>query len=104
MVIRLALAGALICAASVYPTGQTSTVKALVGGTLIDGYGGRPIRNSVVLIQGERISAIGTVDTLNVPRGAFPMGVRVAATMKASCTCFAIVDPGKKVGPSATYS
>jgi imidazolonepropionase-like amidohydrolase len=45
-------------------------VKALVGGTLIDGYGGRPIRNSVILIQGERISAVGQVGTLDVPRGA----------------------------------
>lgn len=45
-------------------------VKALVGGTLIDGFGGRPLRNSVILIQGERITAVGTVDTLPVPRGA----------------------------------
>jgi imidazolonepropionase-like amidohydrolase len=45
-------------------------VKALVGGTLIDGYGGRPIRNSVILIEGERISAVGTVETLPVPPGA----------------------------------
>ncbi|HEX7780500.1 MAG TPA: amidohydrolase family protein, partial [Vicinamibacterales bacterium] len=49
---------------------QTSTVKALVGGTLIDGFGGRPVRNSVVLVEGERISAVGTVGTLEVPRGA----------------------------------
>jgi len=45
-------------------------VTALVGGTLIDGYGGRPIRNSVVVIEAERISAVGTVATLPVPRGA----------------------------------
>jgi imidazolonepropionase-like amidohydrolase len=45
-------------------------VKALVGGTLIDGYGGRPIRNSVILVEGERISAVGTVETLPVPPGA----------------------------------
>jgi imidazolonepropionase-like amidohydrolase len=49
---------------------QPVAVKALVGGTLIDGYGGRPIRNSVILIQGERISAVGQVGTLEVPRGA----------------------------------
>jgi imidazolonepropionase-like amidohydrolase len=47
-----------------------SRVKALVGGTLIDGYGGRPIRNSVILVDGERISAVGTVETLPVPPGA----------------------------------
>jgi imidazolonepropionase-like amidohydrolase len=47
-----------------------SPVTALVGGTLIDGYGGPPRRNSVVLIQGERITAIGEVGTLAVPAGA----------------------------------
>ena len=41
--------------------------KALVGGTLIDGFGGEPIRNSVILIEGERIVAVGQVDTLPVP-------------------------------------
>ncbi|MGH9380739.1 MAG: amidohydrolase family protein [Thermoanaerobaculia bacterium] len=45
-------------------------VTALVGGTLIDGYGGPPIRNSVVVIEGERIVAVGTVASLAVPEGA----------------------------------
>jgi imidazolonepropionase-like amidohydrolase len=51
------------------PAPRGTALKALVGGTLIDGYGGRPIRNSVVLVEGERISAVGTVATLPVPRG-----------------------------------
>ena len=42
---------------------------ALVGGTLIDGFGGPPIRNSVILIDGERITRVGTVQTLPVPTG-----------------------------------
>ncbi len=45
-------------------------VKALVGGTLIDGFGGKPIPNSVIIIEGERIKAVGQVGTLSVPRGA----------------------------------
>ncbi|MEL7162025.1 MAG: amidohydrolase family protein, partial [Bacteroidota bacterium] len=45
-------------------------VKALVGGTLIDGYGGEPIRNSVVLIEGERIKAVGTRAEVSIPDGA----------------------------------
>ncbi len=45
-------------------------MKALVGGTLIDGFGSRPIRNSVVLIQGDRIAAVGQLGTLPVPRDA----------------------------------
>ena len=49
---------------------QTSNVKALVGGTLIDGFGSTPLRNSVVIIEGERIKAVGQVGTLAVPPGA----------------------------------
>lgn len=45
-------------------------VTALVGGTLIDGNGGPPLRNSVVLIAGERIVAIGQVGKLAVPAEA----------------------------------
>ena len=45
-------------------------MKALVGGTLIDGYGGPPIQNSVVLIDGDKISAVGRVGSLSVPPGA----------------------------------
>ena len=47
-----------------------TNVKALVGGTLIDGYGSTPIRNSVVIIQGDRIKAVGQVGTLAIPPGA----------------------------------
>ncbi len=49
---------------------QTSQIKALVGGTLVDGYGSTPIQNSVVLIEGDRISAIGNQETLRIPENA----------------------------------
>ncbi len=49
---------------------QTSKMKALVGGTLIDGYGGKPIPNSVILIEGERVKTVGTIGTLAVPSDA----------------------------------
>jgi imidazolonepropionase-like amidohydrolase len=42
---------------------------ALVGGTLIDGTGSAPRRDSVVLIRGERIEKIGTAPSLPVPSG-----------------------------------
>ncbi|MFZ5970002.1 MAG: amidohydrolase family protein [Bacteroidota bacterium] len=45
-------------------------VKALVGGTLIDGFGGKPLPNSVVLIEGERIKAVGQVGSLPIPANA----------------------------------
>ena len=49
---------------------QSARVKALVGGTLIDGYGSTPLRNSVVIIEGERIKAVGQVGTIAIPAGA----------------------------------
>jgi len=49
---------------------RSTNVKALVGGTLIDGYGSTPIRNSVVIIEGDRIKAVGQVGTLAIPPDA----------------------------------
>ena len=43
--------------------------KALVGGTLINGLGGPPIQDSVILIDGDTITAVGQVDSLPVPSG-----------------------------------
>ncbi|MBN8576239.1 MAG: amidohydrolase family protein [Cytophagales bacterium] len=51
-------------------TQVSAQTKALVGGTLIDGYGGKPLLNSVIIIEGERIKAIGTVGNLEIPKGA----------------------------------
>lgn len=64
-----ALAGVLLAGATA-PEGQAPAMTALVGGTLIDGFGGHPLRNSVILVEGERIARVGTVDTLSVPAGA----------------------------------
>jgi imidazolonepropionase-like amidohydrolase len=41
--------------------------KALVGGTLINGLGSTPIKDSVILIDGGTIEKVGTIDTLAVP-------------------------------------
>ena len=55
----------VLLASSVFATDR----KALVGGRLIDGLLGAPIANSVILIDGETIEAVGTVETLPVPEG-----------------------------------
>lgn len=47
-----------------------SQKKALVGGTLIDGYGGEPLKNSVILIEGEKIVKVGQMGTLAIPKDA----------------------------------
>ena len=48
------------------------TVQSLViqGGTLIDGNGGPPVTNSVIVIQGNRITAAGPAGQVQVPAGA----------------------------------
>jgi imidazolonepropionase-like amidohydrolase len=48
----------------------TGSSIALVGGTLIDGNGGPPITNSVVLIDNGRITAAGRRDQITIPDGA----------------------------------
>ncbi len=63
----LALLASLITFASVDTLAADK--KALVGGRLIDGLLGDPIANSVILIDGDTIEAVGTVDTLAVPGG-----------------------------------
>ena len=60
--------GVLVCMA-LAPLAQAQRV-AMVGGTLVDGTLSDPIRDSVILIEGQRIVAVGTVKTLPVPADA----------------------------------
>jgi imidazolonepropionase-like amidohydrolase len=53
-----------------FSTPAVSQVKALVGGRLIDGYGGAPLDNAVVLIERDRIKAVGRVGEVSIPDGA----------------------------------
>src|SRR5512133_2114035 len=43
---------------------------AIVGATLVDGRGGPVIADSVVLIRGERITAVGKRGSISIPAGA----------------------------------
>jgi len=63
---RKLLATAIACMLLLSSFSQNK--KALVGGTLIDGYGGEPIRNSVILIDGEKIVKVGQVGSLDIPK------------------------------------
>ncbi|MFT6810055.1 MAG: imidazolonepropionase-like amidohydrolase, partial [Saprospiraceae bacterium] len=47
-----------------------SQTKVLVGGTLIDGFGGVPIQNSVIIIEGEKIIKVGHQGNTAIPQGA----------------------------------
>jgi len=54
---------------NVYKDNVYSAKKALVGGTLVDGLGGAPIYDSVVLIDGNKIIDIGEEGKLAIPDG-----------------------------------
>lgn len=49
---------------------QAEEVKALVGGMLIDGFKDQPIQNSVVIIKGKKIAAVGEMGQVEIPEGA----------------------------------
>lgn len=45
-------------------------VLAIVGGTVIDGNGGAPVTNAVIIVEGDRIADIGASGAIAVPAGA----------------------------------
>jgi N-acyl-D-amino-acid deacylase len=49
---------------------SASEVVAIRGATLIDGSGRSPVKNSLVLIKGDSIIAVGKVGQLKIPKGA----------------------------------
>lgn len=53
-----------------YAFQSNAQLKALVGGTLIDGFGGKPILNSVIVIDGERIKTVGQQGQVVIPAAA----------------------------------
>ncbi len=64
----LAVLGSII-AASAFASSEPD-VTALVGATVVNLDGGSPLANAVVLIEDERISAIGSADDIAVPEHA----------------------------------
>ncbi len=48
----------------------TTQIVAITGATLIDGRGGAPVPDAVVVLRGDKIAAVGTRKTIAVPPGA----------------------------------
>jgi imidazolonepropionase-like amidohydrolase len=67
-VIGLALAAVFALQQAVSTPQASPPVTAIRAGTLIDGTGGQPLKNVVILVVGERINAIGA--TVQIPTGA----------------------------------
>ncbi|MDH3223241.1 MAG: amidohydrolase family protein [Gemmatimonadota bacterium] len=66
---RLVLAACFLSCGFAPVQAQTGDL-ALVGGRIIDGFGGPLIENGVVLISGDRIAAVGTDSDIDIPPGA----------------------------------
>jgi len=65
---RLALLLVLLLLAGCTPPGKD--VIALEGATLIDGSGGHPVRDALILIRNGRIETVARVNEVEIPRGA----------------------------------
>ncbi|HWP43695.1 MAG TPA: amidohydrolase family protein [Blastocatellia bacterium] len=61
---------AMLLLAPAFPGIHAQDTKAIVGATLIDGTGRAPIKDAVILIEGERIKAVGPSGSTRVPEGA----------------------------------
>ncbi|HJQ36441.1 MAG TPA: amidohydrolase family protein [Thermoanaerobaculia bacterium] len=59
-----------IAAALLFAGSVSAQPLVLTGGRLIDGYGGPPLENAVIVIDGTRIKAVGAEGTVAIPQGA----------------------------------
>ena len=67
--VRSSIALSMFFAAFVYTT-NVAAVTAIVGGTVVDLESKAPIENAVILVEGERIMAIGEAGEVKIPDGA----------------------------------
>ena len=61
---------ATIVASSLLAATLSAQPLVLAGGRLIDGYGGPPIENAVIVIEGNTIRAVGPDSVVKIPAGA----------------------------------
>ena len=74
--VALLFLGAVLTQAQEKQEKKEAPVIALTGGTLIDGNGGAPVPDAVVLIQGRKILQAGPAATVKVPEKAEKIDVR----------------------------
>ena len=60
----------LVLFITISPSVMATELKALVGGTLIDGFKDNVITNSIVIIRDDKIEAVGQIGQLSIPDGA----------------------------------
>jgi imidazolonepropionase-like amidohydrolase len=73
---QMALVGALLAALAACRTASTPTrdeiegVKAFEGATILDGTGGDPIADGILVVRDGRIEAVGSMASLSIPEGS----------------------------------
>jgi imidazolonepropionase-like amidohydrolase len=49
------------------PAEEKGPLKVIKGGTLIDGNGGKPLKDAVIVLEGRRIKRVGSKDEIKIP-------------------------------------
>ncbi|MCW2395761.1 MULTISPECIES: amidohydrolase family protein [unclassified Sphingobium] len=70
MTLRNTLKLGLAAVALMTAGSAVAQLRAFVGATIIDGNGGKPISNGVILIDGKKIKAVGASNRVSVPQEA----------------------------------
>ncbi len=55
---------------SITPAQDVPSIKAIIGATLVNTDGTKPIKNAVILVEGPKISKVGTASKVKIPKGA----------------------------------
>src|SRR5690242_3009713 len=74
--IATSLAGAALAFAITHPSAQSPARTAIVGATLVDGNGGPPVADAVIVVENDRIAAAGPRRAVTVPAGAQQVDAR----------------------------
>lgn len=70
LAVALALLTTVPAASVEQPRSHPAEKLALVGGLLLDGWGGAPVQNGAILIEGDRITAAGSASQIAIPPDA----------------------------------
>ena len=55
---------------SIIPAQDVSSLKVIVGATLVNTDGTKPIKNAVILVENSKIAKVGTAKKVKIPKGA----------------------------------
>jgi imidazolonepropionase-like amidohydrolase len=69
LVVLAALAGTCAALTGTCASAEPATRLALVGGMLLDGYGGAPLNHAAILVENNRVVAVGPASEVMIPPG-----------------------------------